>query len=467
MFSADGLSKSQEKMRDAGVPQIAIDVFSRFYNVVASGQESFIREADVEPLVEVSLLSQVLDGDDSPSSTEAIKKTAFVKLNGGLGTSMGMAHAKSLLQVRDGLTFLDVIASQVMHARSTYDAQIPLILMNSFHTNDDSIEALKRYPDLKLPGLPLAMMQNQEPKLVLDTLEPVEYPEDPSLEWCPPGHGDVYTVLQTSGVLDALLSSGYEYLNISNVDNLGAYPSAEIAQWFAESGAPFAAETVERTPADRKGGHVVVRDGQLILRETAQTHVEDESAAANIERHKYFNANTLWIRLESLKALLAEHAGVLPLPLIQNRKTVDPAKPSSTPVVQLEFAMGAAIELFDGAQALVIDRSRFLPVKTTNDLLLLRSDVYTLTDEYRLIAVSNEPLVTLDKSVYAFIEPFEERFAQGVPHLAGSSSFTVTGDWAFEQDVRVEGNGVLQADDSIARVVARGSVISSDGIVSQ
>ncbi|MFD2839558.1 UTP--glucose-1-phosphate uridylyltransferase [Populibacterium corticicola] len=474
MNTPAGLLSAQKKMRAAGVPDVAINVFTRFYGIVAEGKESFIRESEIDPLVDVVHLDSISDESAADSSASgsgdgrvgesALARTAMLKLNGGLGTSMGMQSAKSLLPVRDGLSFLDIIAHQVRAARAEHGVPLPILFMNSFRTDRDTRDALSKYEDLPVSGLPLTVVQNQEPKLRVSDLHPVEYPENPELEWCPPGHGDVYTVLQTSGVLDSLESAGYEFLNISNADNLGAYPSADIAEWFAQSGAPFVAETVQRTPADRKGGHVVVRDGQLILRETAQTHADDEDAAADISKHKYFNANTLWIRISALKELLVKHEGVLPLPLIQNHKTVNPSDPDSTAVVQLEFAMGAAIELFEGAQALVIDRTRFLPVKTTNDLLLLRSDVYELSDDYRLVPQGAEPLITLDTDYFKLIGDFEERFPAGAPLLSQASSLTVDGPWVFGHDVRVVGDGRLSAESGSDVPVPDGATVTETGI---
>lgn len=466
MHTPSGLAQAREKMRQAGVHEQAIAVFSRFYSIVEEGKESFVRESDVAPLTDVTHLDEVMDrgGADQPVSTSALSRTVMLKLNGGLGTSMGMQSAKSLLTVRDGKSFLDLIALQIQHARATHDVTLPIMFMNSFRTDADTQEVLAQYPDLAVEGLPLTVLQNQEPKITADTLEPVSYPHNPELEWCPPGHGDVYTVLQSTGTLELLQERGYEYLNISNVDNLGAAPSAEIADWFAQSGASFVAETVRRTPADRKGGHVVVRDGQLILRETAQTHDDDAAAASDISKHKYFNANTLWIRISALKDLLEQHGGVLPLPLIQNHKNVNPADPSSQRVIQLEFAMGAAIELFEDAQALVIDRSRFLPVKTTNDLLLLRSDVYDLTDDYRLVATHDEPLITLDTKVFGHIGPFEERFSKGVPQLRDAESFTVEGPWTFGADVQVKGAAVLRNETGQDKTVPDSAVVTEHGL---
>ncbi|HEU4545955.1 MAG TPA: UTP--glucose-1-phosphate uridylyltransferase, partial [Microlunatus sp.] len=250
-MSDQGLALAQQKMTDAGVAQQAIDVFSHYYRQLEEGVTGFIAEDSIEPLTDPDLLDDVAVSDADASA--ALAKTVIIKLNGGLGTSMGMDKAKSLLPVRDGKSFLDIIVDQVLSARATHDAKLPLVFMNSFRTQDDTLAALAPYPDLEVDGLGLDFLQNSEPKLRADDLTPVEWPADPSMEWCPPGHGDLYTALMASGVLAKLLAAGYRYASVSNSDNLGAAPNARIAGWFAASGAPYAAEICRRTAADRKG----------------------------------------------------------------------------------------------------------------------------------------------------------------------------------------------------------------------
>jgi UTP--glucose-1-phosphate uridylyltransferase len=327
--------------------------------------------------------------------------------------------------------------------------RLPVLFMNSFRTRDDTLAALEAYPDLPVDGVPLDFLQNREPKLLADDLTPVRWPADPSLEWCPPGHGDLYTALEASGTLGRLLDAGYRYACVSNADNLGASPDARMAGWFAGSGAPYAAEVCRRTPADRKGGHLVRRrsDGRLVLRETAQTRDEDAERAADIDRHPYFHTNNLWFDLRVLADTLSERDGVLGLPLIRNEKTVDPTDPSSPRVVQVETAMGAAVEVFDGAQAIEVGRERFLPVKTTNDLLVMRSDVYSVADDGTLDrTVDDVPLVDLEPDHYAGIDGFDERFPHGPPSLRRARRLTVEGDWTFGADVVVTGEAVLGSE---------------------
>ena len=454
-MSENGLTAAQDKMRAGGVAEQAIDVFTHYYRSLEQGATGLIPEETIEPLTEIDSIEDVEVCEEQ--AREALSRTVLIKLNGGLGTSMGMDKAKSLLPVRDGKTFLDLLVDQVMAARAAYDVELPLIFMNSFRTRQDTLDALAQHPGIAVEGLPLDFLQNREPKLRADDLSPVEWEADPSLEWCPPGHGDIYTALVASGVLDALLERGFRYAMTSNSDNLGAAPSARIAGWFAASGAPYAPEMCRRTPADVKGGHLAVRksDGRIILRDTAQTPPEQMSYFTDQFRHPFFHTNNLWFDLQVLRDTLAERHGILGLPLIRNEKTVDPSDASSTPVIQMETAMGAAVEAFEGATAVEVPRSRFLPVKTTNDLLLVRSDVYEVDEDGLLQMVCDEACtVSLDPRHYKRIADFEARFAQGVPSIRGARTLTVTGDWTFEAGVVATGDALVGEEGSPGVVAA-------------
>ena len=464
MSDAPGLTAAQIKMREAGVDQAAIDVFSHYYGQLEAGATGLILEETIAPLTDPAHLADM--SIDDAAARAALSKTAIIKLNGGLGTSMGMDRAKSLLPVRDDASFLDLIVDQVRTAREATGAPLPLVLMDSFRTREDSLEVLGAHPDLAVDGLPLDFVQNKEPKLLVNGLTPVEWPADPDLEWCPPGHGDIYTAILASGVLDALLDAGFLYASVSNSDNLGAVPSAAIAGWFAASGAPYAAELCVRTPADRKGGHLAVRraDGQLILRDTAQTAPDEMHFFTDEHHHPFFHTNNLWWDLTKLRAALTERGAVLGLPLIRNTKNVDPTDKTSPEVFQVETAMGAAIEVFEGATAIVVGRDRFLPVKTTNDLLLLRSDAYSLDDDGALrLAVRRAPLVDLDPAFYKTMADFDARFPHGAPSMSEASSLTVKGDWTFGRNVMVRGTVVLQDDNNQRNMIADGSLL--DGVV--
>jgi UTP--glucose-1-phosphate uridylyltransferase len=453
-MSDEGLRQAREKMAAEGVDPVAIEVFAHYYRLVESGETGMVPESTIEPLDSPSLADVSVSEE---AARAGIGGTVVIKLNGGLGTSMGMDRAKSLLGVREGLTFLDVIARQVLSLRERYDVAIPLMFMNSFRTSADTLRALERYPDLPVEGLPLEFIQNKEPKLRADDLTPVAWPADPALEWCPPGHGDIYTALRGSGLLDRLIDAGYTQAFVSNSDNLGAVPDARVAGWFADSGAPFAIEAVRRTPSDRKGGHFATRrsDGRVVLRETAQTLDEDKAALGDLNRHRYTSTNNLWFDLSAMRAELDRRDGILGLAMIRNSKTVDPADPSSPEVIQIETAMGAAIEVFDGATTIEVGRDRFVPVKTTNDLLVLRSDCYELDDDHVLHLRSDEvPYVDLDPDHYKLVPDFEARFGEGVPSMRKASRLEVEGDWTFGAGVTVVGEVKLADEGAPSRVEA-------------
>jgi UTP--glucose-1-phosphate uridylyltransferase len=429
-------------MRAEGLGDAAVESFARQYERLRAGETGTLAESEIEPVADLP------DADDlhETADAELLDQAVVIKLNGGLGTSMGMTKAKSLLEVKDGRSFLDLIAEQILDLRERSGARLPLILMNSFATRDDSLAALERYDDLSA-GLPADFVQNKVPKIREDDLAPAEWPGDPALEWAPPGHGDLYTALVTSGMLQALIDDGYRWAFVSNSDNLGAVLDPRILAWLASSSrppAPFLMEVADRTSSDRKGGHLARRksDGGLVLREIAQTPEEDVDAFQDTSRHRYFNTNTLWVDLHALRDVLGD-AGVLDLPMIVNRKTVDPGDKSSTPVIQLETAMGAAIGVFEGAAALRVPRSRFVPVKTTNDLLSLRSDAYVI-GEGRAVHLAPErhgvpPFVDLDTDHYKLVADFDARFPQGAPSLVACDALHVHGDVRFGADVVVRG----------------------------
>jgi len=459
----DHLETALEKMRADGVADVAVRTFAHYYERLRAGEGGALPEADIEPVADLPDADEL--PEDEEGAREALAQTVVIKLNGGLGTSMGMSGPKSLLEVKDGLTFLDITVRQILELRARTDAALPLVLMNSFATRDASLAALEPYADLAVDGVPADFLQSKVPKLAADDLAPASWPADPRLEWAPPGHGDLYPSLLSSGMLQALLDGGYRYAFVANVDNLGAVMAPRVLAWFAREQIPFLMEVADRTAADRKGGHLAQRPrGGLVLREIAQTPDDDAEAFQDTARHRFFNTNTLWIDLHALRDVLAERDGVLGLPMIVNRKTVDPGDSSSTPVIQLETAMGAAIDVFDGARAIRVPRERFAPVKTTDDLLALRSDAYVLHGD-GTVAVAPErdgasaPLVQLDPKHYKLVRDFELRFPAGPPSLVQAERLTVRGDVVFGANVVVRGAVAVEHDGDGQRTVEDGAVL--------
>ncbi|KGN42024.1 UTP--glucose-1-phosphate uridylyltransferase [Knoellia aerolata] len=460
-MGADGLHRSTELMRARGVDERAVAAFTRFYGMLEQDATGHILEESIAPLGDVPALAD-LDVDEAEARA-ALATTVVLKLNGGLGTSMGISGPKSALPVRDGLSFLDIIARQVLAIRREHDVDLPVVFMDSFRTRDETLQLLAVHDRLEVDGLPLDFLQSAEPKLRADDLTPVSWPEDPDLEWCPPGHGDVYVALQSSGLLDRLRDRGFRHLFLSNADNLGATCDPRIPAWMAREQIPYVAEVCERTRNDRKGGHLATRrsDGRLVLRDSAMVAPGEDQYFQDNTRHVYFHVNNLWLDLDVLAARLAEHDGVLELPIIVNRKTVDPTRKDSTPVIQIESAMGTAVELFEGSRALLVPRDRFRPVKTTNELLLVRSDLYALDDASRVVSLSDEEEPFIDLSDhYKFVQDFDARFPHGVPYIREAHSLVVDGDVTFGRDVTCVGDVTVRAD--APRTIADGSRLEGD-----
>ena len=422
------------KMQQEGLSQAAISMFLHSVQELRRHANMQVPEADIRPAEGLPVWEELVAATESADAA-LLRETALIKLNGGLGTSMGLQQAKSLLEIKPGLTFLDLIVRQVQTLREQSGSHVQLLLMNSFSTSADTMRHLSRYAEGGFADpAEVEMLHNKVPKLAQDTLEPVSWPARPELEWCPPGHGDIYAALAGSGWLEKLLARGIKYAFISNSDNLGAQLDTRFLRWFAESGAPFVMEVTPRTEADKKGGHLAIRrgDNQPILREVAQCPAEDMPAFQDITRHRFFNTNNLWIRLDVLRDFMAAHGGIVPLPVICNAKHLDPRDAATPAIYQLETAMGAALQCFPGARAVCVPRSRFFPVKTCSDLLLLRSDAVEISPEGAMSLApecgGKAPVISLDSAHYKLVDSLA---ALGVPSLKHVTRLTVHGQWSF------------------------------------
>jgi len=456
-------------MEADGAPALIIEAFlqnTRRWNEGDLGELSANDLAPLGPLTRLKTLSP-----PDPAEEAAIAHTVLIKLNGGLGTSMGLDHAKSLIIAKNGLSFLNIIVRQVEFLRNRCRAPLPLFLMNSFSTEADTLSALeKEHPGFtNSDGLPLTFCQHRVPKLDANTRAPVEWPKNPALEWCPPGHADIYYALQTTGLLDSLLERGFQTAFVSNADNLGALLHMGILGHFASRRIPFLMEVTARTECDRKGGHLG-RDkatGRLLLRESAQCPLDETDDFQDITKYRLFNTNNLWINLQALRDMLDACKGLPQLPLIVNRKTVDPTRSDSTPVVQLEAAMGSAIANFENADALIVPRFRFAPVKTTNDLLAIRSDLYTFGEEHQVALhpqrFTPPPEIQLDPRFYKNITDFETHFPQGAPSLLQCDSLKIEGNIHFGTDVRMEGDVHLHNPTDKPTTIADGTHLHTPG----
>ncbi len=446
-----------EKMEAEGIEPAIIRTFLYYYDQVVSGRTAMIYDREIEPVAPEDLLHAKMLGDYKEAGLRVSNRFVRIVLNGGLGTSMGLTGPKSLLKAKNGKSFLEIILEQVEAENGL------LCLMNSFNTQQETSSALER---IGSPITPMMFLQHKFPKILQSDLMPALHPENPTLEWNPPGHGDIYISLHISGLLRKLLDLGVRYALISNSDNLGASLDPSLLGYVAEREIPFMMEVAKRLPSDAKGGHLAYsKGGGLVLRESAQCPAEEINSFQDIGRYRYFNTNNIWINLQHLQEII-DREGVVKLPMILNPKPIDPRDEDSPPVFQVETAMGAAISLFKGAAAVVVPRIRFFPVKTSNDLLVLRSDRFVLGENSRFQAHPNSKKgimrINLDPNYYTKIDDFTRRFPNGVPSLINCDALTIVGDVHFESNVSIVGSVCITNSRKTPAVVTEGSVIEKD-----
>lgn len=448
------------KMEKEGLPPVVIDTFRYYYQKVVSGETGLLSSADIRPVDYDQIEDQQNLAKYAGQGNKVLKKTITIVLNGGLGTSMGLTGPKSLLIVKNKLSFLDIVLQQAE------SINISLALMNSFSTDKATMSALS---EIKPKSIPLTFLQHKFPKVLQKDFSPASCPDNPALEWNPPGHGDIYIALYASGVLQALLDRGIKYAFVKNADNLGATLNVSLLGFFASQDFPFMMEVSQRTPDDKKGGHLArAQNGCLLLREIAQCPEKDLEAFQDIQRFRFFNTNNLWVNLGYLKNHI-ESQKTIRLPMILNSKTLDPRDEKSPPVYQIETAMGAAISLFEGATAVKVTGSRFYPVKKSNALMAMRSDCFVFTESKGLILDPkrryDRPRIDLDTRYFGKVDQFETRFAHGIPSLINCESLTIKGDVKFEGKVTIKGKVLIENQGNTQAVIKEGAIIDHDVII--
>ncbi len=397
-----------------------------------------------------------LKNPDHSSIQRDLAKVAVCKLNGGLGTSMGCQSPKSTIIVRENKSFLDLIVDQLCAVEREFEVQVPLVLMNSFYTHAETEKVIEKYHDrLKI----ISFQQNRFPRLLEDSRQPLSEEEFGRDAWYPPGHGDFYSCIYEMGLLDRLLKEGREVLFVANADNLGAVIDPGILHHMLEKDIPFMIEMTPKTPADVKGGTIYQKGNQIKLLEIASVPEEHKAEFCSQRKFKVFNTNNIWINLRHLRAQLEK--GPLDLKVIVNRKCL-----SGKNIIQLETAIGSAVECFPGAVGLTVSRDRFMPVKKTDDLLLVQSDLFVLNNGH-LARNPDRKQVALPSvqlgSNFTNLQDYQER----IPHVPGMldlDSLTVEGDVRFGKGVQLKGEIQLKSLKGKSLLIPDGSVLENETI---
>lgn len=369
------------------------------------------------------------------------KKLCVLKLNGGLGTTMGCTGPKSVIEVHSELSFLDLTVSQIEHLNNQHNANVPLILMNSFNTHEETLKVVKKYQDIKAQIL--SFNQSRFPRVSKENLLPlVDDPNSDKEAWYPPGHGDVYRAFVNSGLCEEMIQQGKEYVFISNIDNLGATVNFDILNYMVKEKVDFVMEVTDKTRSDVKGGTLIEYEGKPKLFEIAQCPPSKLDEFKSIKKFKIFNTNNLWVNLKSILNLVKENQ-LGQVDVITNYK-----KALGKDVIQLETACGAAIQFFSNAKGINVPRSRFLPVKSTSDLFVVQSNLYEL--QHGTLSMNKKrtypsvPLVNLGEN-FKTVSNYNARL-KSIPDILELDQLTVSGDVTFGTNVTLRGTVIIVAN---------------------
>ncbi|KAJ5269985.1 hypothetical protein N7505_005743 [Penicillium chrysogenum] len=440
----DTVTDPNEKKRFEAEMDNFFALFRRFLNDKAKGNAvNWDKIAPPQP-------SQVVGYDDlgADASVEFLNKLAVVKLNGGLGTSMGCVGPKSVIEVREGMSFLDLSVRQIEHLNRSFNVNVPFVLMNSFNTDQDTQSIIKNR------ATPASSRTRSCPPPRASTL--------PSRTGTPPGHGDVFESLYNSGTLDKLIERGIEYIFLSNADNLGAVVDLRILQHMVDSQAEYIMELTDKTKADVKGGTIIDSDGKVRLLEIAQVPKEHVNEFKSIKKFKYFNTNNIWLNVQAIKRVVEENE--LEMEIIPNEKSIpaDKKGEADQAIYQLETAVGAAIRHFKNAHGVNVPRRRFLPVKTCSDLMVVKSDLYRL-EHGQLVMDPNRfggvPVIKLGTD-FKKVSDFQKRIAS-IPRIVELDHLTVTGPVNLGRNVTLKGTVIIVASEGSTIDIPPGSVLEN------
>jgi len=369
---------------------------------------------------------------------------------------MGCQGPKSIIEVSNGLTFLDITVRQLLKLNESLAGDIPLILMDSFNTHEDTIKIIAKYQGMNVDIE--TFNQSKFPRILKETLLPMA--PDPTGNpdhWYPPGHGDVYASIHKDGFLDKLIADGKEYMFISNVDNLGGTVDFRIVNWMKQNNIDFIMEVTDKTRSDVKGGTLIEYEGRAKLFEIAQCPPEKVDEFKSIKKFKIFNTNNLWVSLKAMKKFVESGMNDM-LDVIINPKVA-----LGKDVIQIETASGSAIEYFQNARGVNVPRSRFLPVKNTSDLFLLQSDCYSMKDGNLVMNPKRfpptVPLVNLGPN-FKKVSDFQSRFAS-IPSIVELDQLTVSGDVNFGGSITLKGTVIIVANHGARIDIPAGSVLEN------
>jgi len=383
-----------------------------------------------------------------------LNKIAIVKLNGGLGTTMGCSGPKSAIEVTSGMSFLDLTIKQINTLNHKYSSNVPLVLMNSFNTDSKTSQIISKYKDLVDI---YCFNQSKFPRILKETLTPLPEKSDGNNEWYPPGHGDFYQSFYHSDTFRILKSKGIKYLFVSNIDNLGATIDLKILNYQIDKKMDFIIEVTDKTLSDVKGGTIINYDNRFKLLELAQVPEDKIDEFKSIKKFKIFNTNNIWVSVDAVDKMV-NHKFCDKMDVIVNNKNYN-----GDTIVQFETAIGSAIQCFpNSSMGINVPRSRFLPVKSTCDLFCVQSNLYSINEDFELISKRINPGLPVVKFGTEFkkVDDYKKRFVN-IPNVLELDHLTVSGDVFFGKNVILKGTVIIVAHYGSRIDIPEGTVLEN------
>lgn len=394
-----------------------------------------------------------------PDIKKHLEKLVVIQLNGGLGTAMGMKGPKSSLQIlkKSGtaLTILDCKVLQIEKLNEEWGVDVPLVLMDSPNTDENTSELLKRYEGSKVKIY--TFNQSEHPLMYKDTLSPLPQSKDERNHWYPPGSGEIFTCMDRSGLLEHFLSEGKEYLYIANVENLGASVDLRILDFLAHSSIEFLLELTNRISTDVSGGvPVKYKDRKVHILEMSQVPFLQHTTQFSISQYKYWNTNNIWTKLSVIKEAIIDKQ--LELDFIVKQRSI-----KGRNALQIETPVSMSIHNFPKSAGILVPRSRYIQVKTTSNLLAAQSELYTLEKGVLVMnprrVPASEPLIKLGEE-FKTLDQYEARF-KTIPNILELDHLTVSGDVTFGSNVTLKGTVIIVAETGSRIDIPDGSLLEN------
>lgn len=385
--------------------------------------------------------------EDIAETKMLLDKLVVVKFNGALGTNMGFSAPKSAIEVKNNLTPLDLMVDQVESLNSKYGCNVPLLLMNTAETHDHVQKVLEKYSNSKVDIHSLSLSQQpHEKSFEGHSRKDKLYPSS--------DHSVVFLSLMKSGTLDLLLVQGKEYALVVDSDNVAAVADPKIFNHLIQNQIEYCMEVAPVPSIDLRNSLINLRPGKFQLVDITQNPTKQSGG-----KFKFINTRSMWVNLRAIKRLI--DTDELKVENFSSSKEVNDDQ-----IISRGTAADSAIQFFDHTIGINVAQSRYLPVNSTSDLLLLQSDLYT-ADEGILVqnpARDNpaNPSIELGPE-FEKVNDFQSRF-KSIPSIINLDSLKVEGDVWFGAGITLKGKVSIVAKPGMKLEIPDGIVLENKEI---